>query len=148
MRYTITYRGIPIGEVDLDVGAELTAGDVVPLAGYDAVRADVQAVTLAMDVLGFMGPAAGPLRAAVAADLAAGVDPSAALTRGAELGRELELRDSRGLPVAVDWIELMDFAGSPPLITAWVRVRTTPGTLFARNVPDPRSASEASRPEA
>ena len=113
----------------------------------EAVRPDVQAVTLAMDMLGFMGPVARPLRAAAAADLAAGLDPSAALARGAELGRELELRDSRGIPVAVDWIELMDF-GSPSDITAWVGVRRAPDVVLARNAPHQQSGGEASRPEA
>ena len=145
MRYTITHKGIPIGEVDLHLGSELAAGDVVPLAGYDAVRSDVQAVTLAMDVLGFMGPFARPLRAAVDADRAAVVDTSAALARGAELGRELELCDARGTPVPVDWIELMDFAGSPPDITAWVGIRTAPSGVLARRTLQPRKGSDASR---
>lgn len=148
MRYTVSHKGVPIGEVELDLSAELAAADMVPLAGYEAVRPDVQAVTLAMDVLGFMGPFARPLRAAVAADLAAGVAPRDALARGAELGRELELRDPRGAPVAVDWIELMDFAGSPPEIAAWVRVRTAPSAVVASGAPQPRGGADTSRPEA
>jgi len=95
MRYTITHTGVPIGEVDLDLSAELAAADVLPLAGYEAIRPDVQAVTIAMDVLGFMGPFARPLRAAAAADLAAGIDPRAALARGRARPRTRIARPSR-----------------------------------------------------
>ena len=148
MQYTIIRQGVPIGEVDLAFGSELAAGSLRPLRAYDAVRADVQLATFALGVLGFLGPADWPWCSGVVPSPGQTLDLTAALTRGAHLGRELALRDWRGATVAVDWIELLDFGGSPPDVRAWLGVHGALDGVPASLAPRHRAAGKSSRPEA
>jgi hypothetical protein len=131
VRYRITRQGVPIGEVDLAFGGGLAAGEVRPLAGYAAVRADVQVSTLALGALGFLRGVDWSRRSVVAPDAGQPVDVTAGLARGAQLGRELALRDWRGASVAVDWVALLDFGGSPADVTAWLGARGAPAGVYA-----------------
>jgi hypothetical protein len=135
MRYHITRHGVPIGEVDLALGADIAAGDVRPLPAYDAVRTDVQAATRALRSLGAFGPIDEPH--------GENLERSAVIARGAALGRELDLRDAEGGAVAVDWIELLDFGGSPASVAAWVRARTAPAHVGADLPPRRRGSTDA-----
>ena len=139
MRYTITHRGVPIGEAELDLGPDLAVGAMRPLPAYAAVRPLVRAATDALRGLGFLGPPADP----VSSDAG-----RAALQRGATLGRALELRDARGALVTADFVELMDWPGAESEVTAWVRAREAPAAVPARERPGPGAARDASRPDA
>lgn len=136
MRYTITYRGVPVGRADLNLGPELVVAEVTPLRAYDAIRPDVRAATVALHRAGFL--AAAPQRDVSAAPhMLVG-----ALGRGAEIGRELELRDDCGAAVAADFVELMDFT---PMVTAWARARQAPASVSAREGPRRADAAERSQ---
>jgi hypothetical protein len=148
VQYTITRHGVPIGEVELAFGSELAAGRVRPLAAYDAVRVDVQLSTFALGTLGFLAPADWQRRSAVAPAPGEAVDLTRALGRGARLGHELALRDRGGASVAVDWIELLDFGGSPPDVVALLGTRGALNGVPAALAPRLRAAADSSRPEA
>ena len=139
MRYTISHQGVPIGEAELDLGPEVTVGAVRPLPGYAVVQPVVRAATDALRGLGYLGPASEPVSDAAG---------RAALARGATLGRALELRDARGALAAADYVELMDWPGTEPEVTAWVRAREAPAGVPARVRPAGGGGRDASRPEA
>jgi hypothetical protein len=117
--YRIVHLGVPIGEVDLDLGKDPAAGTVTPLPGYAALRNQVRAATRSLRAFGIGLPTGTPPNPN---DLAA----------GAALGRELELRDEQNALVKTDFIELCDWEGEPLGVTVWVRARGalagTPGT--------------------
>ena len=148
VRYTITRQGVPIGDVDLAFGGGLAAGQVRPLAAYTAVRADVHVSTLALGALGFLRAADWSRRSVVAPDPSQSVDLAAGLARGAQLGRELALLDWRGASVAVDWVALLDFGGSPPDVTVWLGARVAPAGVYAALTSRFWVATHTLRPEA
>jgi hypothetical protein len=107
MRYSILHNGVPVGEVDLDLTGDPAVGVVNPLPGYAAVSSRVQGATRAF--ISTMSNEMSPNRPA--------------LTDGAALGRELELRDENHELVKTDFIELADWQGRPLNVTVWVRAR-------------------------
>jgi hypothetical protein len=107
MRYSILRNGVPVGDVELDLTMDPAVGVVNPLPGYAAVRSRVQDATKAFS-------------ATISNDTA----PSRqALSEGAAIGRELELRDEKQELVRTDFIELADWQGRPLHVTVWVRAR-------------------------
>jgi hypothetical protein len=140
VRFTITHRGVPVGDVELDFGGdELTVGLVRPLAGYAAVRPIVRAATDALRNDGFPGLAADPVSPSVG---------EGALGRNAALGRALELRDERGALVPTDFIDLAEWPGEATEITTWVRVRHAAAAVPAAGRPPRGAAPEGARPDA
>ena len=139
MHYRIVHRGVPIGDVDLDLTQDPAAGFVNPLAGYGALRDGVRTATRALRAVGPATPTAD------AADPPA--DP-AALAAGAALGRELELRDGENALVKTDFIELADWEGDRLDVTVWVRARGAFAGSPSKRQPTPRNAPGRSVPEA
>jgi len=139
MRYTIAHQGVPIGTVELQREAEhVTAGDVRPLPAYAAIQPAVRAATRALRNLGFSGPATERVSAERG---------MSALGDGAVLGRTLELRDERGNPVPVDFIDLTDWSGAEPEIVAFVRFREAAAPTAAELRVPPQAAADGSRPD-
>ena len=139
VRYTIEHRGVPVGIIEPKALDDLTAADVQPLPGYEAIRPVVRDGTVALRNLGFLGPAAEP----VSADRGA-----AALGAAAALGRQLELRDERGEPVAVDCVDLTDWPGAESEVVAFITFRDAQTPVSAPlQSPAPRDA-DSSRQDA
>ncbi|MGH7720204.1 MAG: hypothetical protein ACREON_15350 [Gemmatimonadaceae bacterium] len=107
---------------------------VHPLVAYAGLRAVVRAVSAAL---------ANVALARVGLDV-----DSAALRRGAELGRALELRDEAGALVPTDFIEITEWPGGDPEVAAMIRFRATPATVPAALHPRPRGDADAESPAA
>ncbi len=139
VRYTIEHRGVPVGIIEPKTLDDLTAADVQPLPGYEAIRTVVRAGTAALQNLGFLGPAA---------ELASADRGDAALGAAAALGRQLELRDERGEPVAVDCVDLTDWPGAESEVIAFITFRDAQTPVPAPlHPPEPREKN-GSRPDA
>jgi hypothetical protein len=136
VRYTILHRGVPIGNVDLDLTNDPAVGAVDPLAAYESIRDQVRTSTRALRTVGVGTPtAAGPADAA-------------ALAIGAALGRALELRDERHTLVQTDFMELADWEGEPLNLTVWVRARSAMSGSPAKRNSFLSRGSDSSRPDA
>jgi hypothetical protein len=136
MRYAILHRGVPVGDVDLDLANDPAVGAIDPLPGYDSIRDQVRAATRALRAMGVGAPTAdGP------------TDP-AALSSGAALGRALELRDEHNALVHTDFMELADWEGEPLHLTVWVRARNAMSGSPAIHKSISPSGTDSSRPDA
>jgi hypothetical protein len=136
VRYTILHRGVPIGNVDLDLTNDPAVGAVDPLAEYESIRDQVRISTRALRTMG------------VGAPTTAGPTDSAALSMGAALGRVLELRDEHNALVRTDFMELADWEGELLNLTVWVRAQgAMSGSPATRNSFLSRG-SDTSRPDA
>src|ERR1051325_11926077 len=114
MFVSILHRGIPIGDVDLDLASDPAVGLVATLPSYEQLRERVLIATRA-------------LQASISGASDASLSLSAeAIASGAALGRELELRDRQGAPIQTDIIELTDWETDPLGVTVWVRMRRAP----------------------
>ena len=108
-RYTLLFRGAPIGTVQGNVADWVGAGDLLPLPGFEAVRPILADASRVLANLGFFPPAG---------QLAGGVTPEGdrsgalALSAAEAIARELELRDAHGRLVPTDWINV--FGGRTP----------------------------------
>lgn len=111
MQFKILHKGVPIGEVDLDLSRDPAVGIVNPTAAYESIRERVREATKAFSATAFGS----------SCDVSS---TSNALSDGAALGRELELRDELGDLVKVDFAELADWESKPLDITVWVRARS------------------------
>ena len=132
MRYRIRHKGVPIGDVDLDLTNDPAVGIVEPLDSYGSIRDRVRSATKAFTATAFGLGDSEPTSSVVLAD-------------GAALGRELELRDDRQDLVKVDFVELADWEGKPLDITVWVRARhALSGVPSIR--PDPKRTNHGSSP--
>jgi hypothetical protein len=133
MRYKIVHRGVPIGDVELDLTTDPAIGAVAPLEGYDAIRDTVRAATGALIAMGMgtTAPQGSP-------------DPTA-LALGALLGRELELRDPQNSLVKTDYVEVAEW-NDEPRVTVWVRARGAFGGVPASPAPGSRLDRAASNP--
>jgi len=129
--YVITHHGVPIGTVELPrEGDRFTVG-VAPLAGYEAIRPLVRNASSAF------------------ADVALGRPADAlALSRAAALARALELRDTTGALVPVDFTELTDWPGGTPEVAALVRLREAHAPVSAKVPVTPRGDADTSAPAA
>jgi len=136
MSYTILHRGIPVGDVDLDLSKDPAVGTVHPLQGYESIRHQVRASTRALRAMGVGSPAD------------AGATDAEALSIGVTLGRALELRDERGGLAQTDSIELGDWEGRPLSLTVWVRARGALSGSPAQPEPSMPSGRHGSRPDA
>ena len=123
MQYTITHRGVPIGIADVLAATEsIIVAPVVPLPAYATLSATVRAASLALadTTLGLVVPT--------------GESPErreTALTLGAALGRELELRDAAGALVPADFIELTEWPGGNPEVAAFIGFRDSHAAIPA-----------------
>jgi hypothetical protein len=135
MRYTILHRGVPVGNVDLDLASDPAVGMVDPLAGYESIREQVRTSTRALRTLGVGAPPAD-----------APTD-SAALSLGAVLGRGLELRDEQNVLMQTDFMELADWEGKPLNLTVWVRARNAFSGIPAARRRLPSSGTDSARPD-
>lgn len=109
VRCLITHHGVPVGAVDLDGAEPRLDLPVRPLDGYASIQPVVRAGSVALANFALHGgdaPADG-----------------AALRRGTELGRELELRDEGGALVPTDFIVLTEWPGGNPEVAATLRLR-------------------------
>ena len=115
VHYSISHLGVPVGEVDLDP-TETAIGELVPAAGYSAIRDTIRSASRALWATGFFDPAAAGEK----------VDP-AALGRAAAL--PLELRDDTGVFVPADFINIVErpAPGDPPVV--FVRFRLAPSQV-------------------
>ncbi len=130
-KYVITLSGVPIGMVNLPRGGDRFTVSVTPFAGYEAIRPLVRRASAAL------------------ADTALGHPPNGVvLGRLAELGGALELRDSAGALVPVDFIELTDWPGGPPEVAAFIQLRDAHAPLPAAMPPHPRTDSDTAAPAA
>jgi hypothetical protein len=134
--FTITHHGVPIGLIEsLPAEERITIG-VQPLPGYAPLQELVRAASraLADTALSRPTPASAPV--------------ASALRRGAELGRELELRDEAGALVPADYIELTDWPGGEPEIAALIRLRDAHAGAPARVPPRTSGGADAHSPAA
>ena len=143
MLFTITRHGVPIGTVELTradtSAAEQIACAVFPLPGYAPLQPIVRAASEALRNLLPAGPPA---------DRGTELAAERALGRGAELGRELELRDATGLLVPTDFIELSEWRGGNPEVAALIRFRLSHAAVPARLPPRESGGSDAAAPAA
>ena len=101
-RFTVTHRGVPIGEVELPERRRWAGGPLEPLPGLEPLRAVLAAVArrdLALALLTLERDAA-PDRALVPPELDAAFGAAAAL--------EFALVDAGGLPVSTDVVRVAD----------------------------------------
>ena len=132
MRFTITYRGVPVGTVKFDPAEESVGLPVRPLPGYAAIRPIVRAMTTALLSI---TPGEGDSR----------VDATV-LQRGTELGQQLELRHEMGTLVPVDFIVLTEWPGLNSTLVATLQLRDAHATvpaLMQRPPVDGESATDA-----
>ena len=132
MQYRIFHRGVPVGDVVLDLSNDPAVGVVEPMPGYEPLRDRVRAATNAFRVTAF-----GSDSSTVSAS---------ALSDGAVLGRELELRDVNGELVSVDFLELADWDGKPLDVTVWTRARTAASGVGASAPMRPHEHGSSRRP--
>ena len=130
MRYRILYRGVPIGDANLDLANDPAAALVEPRPAFETLRHRLREATRALATVESAGRPAN----------------SAALADGSAIGRELELRDGNGELVATDFIELAEWDRSDPQVTVWVRARGSISGVPARQRPTPKSNSGSSPP--
>ncbi len=136
MPYTITHRGVPVGEVESLPAGELVTLVVKPLPGYESLRTMVRAASAALANVAL--PSAAP----------AVPENQEALRRGAEIGRELELRDSSGALVPADFVELTEWPGGDPEVAALARFRDSHAAVRAVVRRPPGSGAGALHPAA
>ena len=104
---------------------------VTPLLGYEVIRPLVRRASVAL------------------ADVALGRPANAvALNRAVDLGRALELRDTAGALVPVDFVELTDWPGGTPEVAAFIRMHEAHAPVPAIVPPPPHAGSDASAPAA
>ena len=98
MTYTVQYRGVPVGTVELTAG-ELRAGTMSPAPGYAAIQQTVRDASIALLQLGFYGAAARGLDA-----------PETAVTVSLAAAARLvfELRDANGQEVPTTFVNLIE----------------------------------------
>jgi hypothetical protein len=141
--FTITHQGVPIGTVELaradTSGAEQIACAVFALPGYAPIQPIVRAASEALRNLLPVGPPA---------DLGTTLAAERALSRAAELGRVLELRDATGLLIPTDFIELSEWRGGNPEVAALIRFRLSHAAVPARLPPHESGGSDAAAPAA
>jgi hypothetical protein len=114
MKCTVTHQGVPIGTVELPSSGDYFTVGVVPLGAYAAIQSLVRSASVAL------------------ADVALGREANTvALQSAAALGRALELRDSSGAFVPVDFIELTEWPRGTPEIAAFIRLRQAHASLPA-----------------
>jgi hypothetical protein len=131
MPYTITHQGVPVGSIELPRDGDRFTVAVQPLPAYSAIQPLVRQASAAL------------------ANVALGRSANAvALQHAAALGRAVELRDSTGALVPVDFIELTDWPGSKPEVAAFIRLRGAHARVQARVSPQPRGDSDTSAPAA
>jgi hypothetical protein len=111
-QFAISHRGVPIGTVDLSLWQQQVAVAVTPLPAYESIRALVRTASQALR------------EAAVSSQ--PDVSLQAALNTGAQLGRDLELRDEVGDLVPTDFIELTEWPDETPEVRAWIGLRAVP----------------------
>jgi hypothetical protein len=111
---TITYRGAPIGTLELPPAGERVAVAVTPLSGYEAIRPLVRQASRALTAVTLGTPGAPAMRPLAS---------ETTLGRAAELGRALELRDAAGALVPTDFIDLTDWPGGSPEVAAIIGLR-------------------------
>jgi hypothetical protein len=130
MHSVITHHGVPIGTVELPRAADRLTIAVSPLPAYASIQPLVRQSSAALADVALGRPA-----------------DAAALQLAADLGRALELRDSAGALVAVDFIELTDWPDGSPAVAAFVRLRHD-HTPMPAVVPLRRGADTSSSPPA
>ena len=134
--YTITHRGVPVGNVALPPsGARVTVA-VAPLPGYEAIRPLVRRASRALYAVALGAPGT-PVPRPLASETTLG--------RAAELGRVLELRDAAGALVPTDFIDLTDWPGGAPEVAAIIGLRDSHAQHPAPS-PVPRIADSGTEP--
>ena len=122
---------MPIGTIDLPRDGDRFTVSVSPLAGYDSIRALVRRASAAL------------------ANIALGHPANAVLMgRAGELGDALELRDTAGALVPVDFIELTDWPGGAPEVAALIQLRDAHAPVPAKVPPQTTGVSGAAPPAA
>jgi hypothetical protein len=131
MHSVITHCGVPIATLELPLAGDRLTIPVRPLPAYAAIQPFVRRASAAL------------------ADVALGRPADAvALQNAANLGRILEVRNSVGALVAVDFIELTDWPDGSPSVAAFVRLRHAHAPVPAVIPPGPGSDSSGSTPAA
>jgi hypothetical protein len=113
MRYQITMRGVPLGEVELP-SRELATGLLEPLPAFESVRSIIREGSRALLALGFFGAARESLENAMSVE----TSEHAALARAADL--QLELRDNLDALVPAMFVNVIE---PPDDVTPVVIVR-------------------------
>jgi hypothetical protein len=127
MHSVITHCGVPIATLELPLAGDRLTIAVRPLPAYAAIQLFVRRASAAL------------------ADVALGRPADAVALQGAaDLGRTLEVRNSVGALVAVDFIELTDWPNSSPSLAAFIRLRHAHAPMPAVTPPTPGSDSIAS----
>lgn len=120
------HRGVPIGIIEAIPPGERIPVAVFPLSAYASIQARVRLASVAC------------------ADAALNQLPGApALRHAKELSRYLELRDGTGALVPTEYIELTDWPGGVPEISALIGLRESHARQPARAPSHPRSDVDA-----
>ena len=102
-QYTLLFRGAPIGTVRGTVADWIGGGDLLPLPGFDAVRAPLADASRVLANYGFLPPSGRLAGGVTFHGEQAGAN---ALAAAQAICNELELRDAQGRLAPTDWINV------------------------------------------